>query len=69
MKKLVVVFALGVFASCGNGGHEEYTTQDSLAAVDSMHNANSMAVDSAANMQRSSIDSMQQGAAMDSIKR
>jgi len=64
MKKLIVVLVLGVAASCSNSVNT-YATQDSLAAVDSTHNAKKMSVDSAASAQKSNIDSMQQGAGMD----
>jgi len=64
MKKLIVVLALGIAASCSNSANT-YATQDSLAAVDSTNNAKKITVDSAASAQKSNIDSMQQGAGMD----
>lgn len=58
MKKILVVFAVAVFASCSSTT-ETYDTQDTLRAADSISSAKSTAVDSAASMQKSTIDSMQ----------
>jgi len=58
MKKLLVVLALGAFASCGNGNSTSDATQDSLKAVDSTASAQKKNIDSSASAQKNTIDSV-----------
>ena len=57
MKKLIVVLALGIFASCGNGASSD-ATKDSVNAVDSTADAQKEDVDSSASAQKNTIDSV-----------
>jgi len=68
MKKLLVVLALGVFASCGNGTSTDNTQDSAVNAVDSAQTEQKDAVDSAASAQKDNIDSVkqQEKAAIDS---
>jgi hypothetical protein len=68
MKKLLIILALGVFASCGNGTSTNDTRDSALNAVDSAQTEQKDAVDSAASAQKNNIDSVkqQENAAIDS---